>query len=56
MVRFDYFVKDLKVKGVYVAEVQAQLNEVGKDGWELVSSCDKENGYQCFFFKRPAKE
>jgi len=38
------------------ADFEAKLNEVGKEGWELVSNFDRErrgNSKECFFiFKR----
>ena len=38
-------------------DFEAKLNDVGKDGWELISSFDRERGgssKECFFmFKRP---
>jgi hypothetical protein len=38
-------------------EFETQLNAVGKDGWELVASFDRERGgnsKECYFiFKRP---
>ena len=38
------------------ADFETKLNEVGKEGWELISSFDRERGgnsKECFFiFKR----
>lgn len=38
-------------------DFESKLNDVGKDGWELISSFDRERGgssKECFFmFKRP---
>lgn len=38
-----------------INQVVERLNEMGANGWELVSSVDNGNDYT-FFFKRPIEE
>jgi hypothetical protein len=53
MSTFEYLVKDLN--RLVADQLQSQLAEFGNEGWELVSTFDRENGYRAFVFKRPTK-
>jgi hypothetical protein len=53
MPTFEYLVKDLN--RLVADQLQSQLADFGKEGWELASTFDRANGYRAFVFKRPTK-
>lgn len=54
---FEYLAKDIALGGGVTAEkIAAQLNDVGKDGWELVSTLQRANNFLCVVFKREKAE
>jgi len=58
MQKWDYKRVMFDIFEIETPEFEAKLNVIGKEGWELVASFDRERGgnsKECFFlFKRPA--
>jgi hypothetical protein len=51
--KFEYMTLDVKIVGVPRAEsLQPALDASGDDGWELVSTIDRTNGFYLLIFKR----
>ena len=57
MTKFSYKRLMVDIMELGEASFEAKLNELGAEGWELVSSFDRERGgnsKECYFlFKRP---
>jgi hypothetical protein len=54
--RYSYFVGALRLEGLSTEEQENKLNEVGSDGWELITIREERiNGrqYLLFYLKRP---
>jgi hypothetical protein len=57
MTQFEYLAKDIQLGGGVTAEqIESELNEFGKDGWEVVSNLQRSNNFMCFVFKREKLE
>ena len=52
MTEFQYLVKDVKRGQLAADQIQAQLNELGKEGWEVATCFLRETGEPCFVFKK----
>ncbi len=57
MTKWTYKRVQFDILEIAESDFEGKLNAVGKDGWELVSTFDRERGgnsKECFFlFKRP---
>ncbi len=53
--QWEYKTVVLKAKGMNDPKFNQPLNELGRQGWELVSTTPGNLGvgYICFFFKKP---
>ena len=53
--QWEYQTVVLKAKGMDDPRFNRPLNDLGREGWELVSTAPGNLGvgYICFFFKRP---
>ena len=63
MTKFEYKVVEIKLKSMWTSEIapetiEQKINEVGSEGWELISALSKETTGMIigitFIFKRPA--